>query len=89
MLYHILTERSRQKLIAWLSALDFVSRQQDTYEKRADHTGGWFLEYKQVQQWITGARRRLWVQGGRKSFALQNNYSTDKAVAGVGKSVLS
>ena len=89
----VLDQRTRlegdknQKIVQWLSDLNFWAKQDDAFERRQDGTGQWLLEDAKFQGWIKGDIPVLWCSGDRISpfFGVKTNYSS---TAGVGKTIL-
>ncbi|KAL8766351.1 MAG: hypothetical protein Q9209_006878 [Squamulea sp. 1 TL-2023] len=52
-------DQEYQKVITWLSPLDFWARQQDIISRRTEDTGTWFLESTEFQSWRNGSEKVL------------------------------
>lgn len=57
--------RELQAAVAWLSHLNFASKQNDTFNRRQEGTGSWFLEEEVVKLWLDGVKQTLWCPGIR------------------------
>jgi hypothetical protein len=53
--------------MAWLSNLNFASRQADFLKRQQPGTGEWLLSDPVFQSWLKGNNRTLWCPGLRKS----------------------
>jgi hypothetical protein len=73
-----------QKIVKWLSHLNFWSKQDDTFERRQEGTGRWFINDVTFQDWVNGKFNVLWCPGDRKTLWL----CAMLILAGVGKTVL-
>ncbi|KAJ7358361.1 hypothetical protein DFH08DRAFT_620292, partial [Mycena albidolilacea] len=51
------------KLVEWLSPINFFLHQQTISESRSNETGYWLLEDPQFQAWKSGPGRTLWCHG--------------------------
>jgi len=58
--------KERDELAHWLSPLDFGPNLAEHYDRWTKGTGTWFLDSKEVVDWISGKFQRLWCQGNRK-----------------------
>jgi len=56
-----------QKIVKWLSHLNFWSKQDDTFERRQEGTGRWFINDVTFQDWVNGKFNVLWCPGDRKT----------------------
>ena len=59
-------DEEAQKILSWLSPLDFDERHQDILSARHPATGSWFLEHNKFLAWrnpAAGAPRGLWCVG--------------------------
>jgi hypothetical protein len=54
-----------QRIVDWLSDLDFEVKQNDLFETRAEETGNWLLEESAFKEWLNGTRHILWCAGDR------------------------
>jgi hypothetical protein len=50
-------------LAAFLSPLNFCTKQKDFFARRQEGTGNWLLENDKFKQWLDGTRRTLWCPG--------------------------
>ena len=55
------------KLLDWLSPLEFSPQQQNVFSKREPGTGLWFVDSRDYQEWRDGESRILWCEGARKA----------------------
>ena len=53
----------REKIIAWLSPVDFWQKQDDVFSDAHSGTGQWFLDLQQFQRWLSGDPRDMWCHG--------------------------
>ncbi|KAL8877180.1 MAG: hypothetical protein Q9198_004760 [Flavoplaca austrocitrina] len=53
----------RENILEWLSPLNFFQTQQDTFARREDGTGQWFIESGVFQDWLSGTNRTLCCTG--------------------------
>lgn len=53
-------------IIAWLSPLNFIVRQNDVFSRRREGAGNWLLQSDQFQMWLSGRHNLLWCPGMRK-----------------------
>ncbi|KAL9034085.1 MAG: hypothetical protein Q9180_005600, partial [Flavoplaca navasiana] len=53
----------RENILDWLSPLNFFQTQQDTFARREDGTGQWFIESGVFQDWLFGTNRTLCCTG--------------------------
>ncbi|KAL9630679.1 MAG: hypothetical protein Q9204_004595, partial [Flavoplaca sp. TL-2023a] len=53
----------REKIIAWLSPVDFWQKQDDVFSDAHPGTGQWFLDMQQFQRWLSGDPRDMWCHG--------------------------
>ncbi|KAL9037535.1 MAG: hypothetical protein Q9180_003663 [Flavoplaca navasiana] len=54
----------RENILDWLSPLNFFQTQQDTFARREDGTGQWFIESGVFQDWLSGTNRTLCCTAG-------------------------
>ena len=54
-------------IIAWLSSLNFATKQNDFYSRRQEGTCEWLLEDDAFKSWLAGTESTLWCPGQRKS----------------------
>ncbi|KAJ7453109.1 hypothetical protein FB451DRAFT_1565664 [Mycena latifolia] len=59
--YHDFAERD--KIIEWLSPLNFFLRQADIFSTRQPGTGEWLLNDELFKKWKSGAGNTLWCRG--------------------------
>ncbi|RYP78164.1 hypothetical protein DL769_003245 [Monosporascus sp. CRB-8-3] len=52
-----------QEVTAWLSSLDFATKQIDFLNRRQAGTGDWLLSDLRFQRWLAGKERTLWCPG--------------------------
>ncbi|KAJ7193742.1 ankyrin repeat-containing domain protein [Mycena pura] len=57
------TDAKRQKILAWLSELNFSQRQADIFTQWQPGTSDWLLESSQFKEWESGAKKILWCVG--------------------------
>ena len=62
--------RKHQKILDWLSPLNFFATQADVYRRRQAGTGQWLLESQEFKDWLNGTKETLWCPGIRKSQTL-------------------
>jgi hypothetical protein len=61
-------EKRRKELyeiLDWLSSLNFWAKQDDTFERREEGTGEWFLNDPKFQGWMKGDFEVLLCPGDR------------------------
>ena len=56
----------KQKILEWLSPLNFASKQVDTFERHQRGTGQWLFEEEVFKAWLAGDNNALWCSGIRK-----------------------
>ena len=61
-------DEERQKVLEWLSPLNFASKQVDTFERHQRGTGEWLFEEAIFKAWLAGDKNALWCSGIRKHF---------------------
>lgn len=64
-----LQQEKVQKILSWLSPVDFAKQQAEIFERRVENTGTWFLNSEKFKEWKQGGlgvSRNLWCYGGRK-----------------------
>ena len=54
-----------QKVLYWLSPLNFASRHADIMSRRQKGTGEWLIDSDEFQDWSSGRQRMLWCAGIR------------------------
>ena len=86
-----LQEKERDDLLAWLSPLNFWTKQNDVFSRRQKETGKWLLKHELFGQWLSGIERILWCPGIR-TFNLSGNQTVpghaNLVLAGAGKTIL-
>ncbi|KAL8854084.1 MAG: hypothetical protein Q9221_001207, partial [Calogaya cf. arnoldii] len=55
--------QQRENILDWLSPLNFFQTQQDTFARREDGTGQWFIESAIFQDWLSSTNRTLCCTG--------------------------
>ncbi|KAL8752513.1 MAG: hypothetical protein Q9199_005692 [Rusavskia elegans] len=55
--------QQRENILDWLSPLNFFQTQQDTFARREDGTGQWFIESAVFQDWLSSTNRTLCCTG--------------------------
>ena len=58
-------DQESQKIVAWLSPLNFWAKQDDTLSRNQDGTGQWLFEDPVFKGWLDGTDRILWCPGMR------------------------
>ncbi|KAK8092127.1 uncharacterized protein PG998_015140 [Apiospora kogelbergensis] len=54
----------RNTIINWLSSLDYLGKQRDTFAKRHEQTGQWLLNHEQFNTWLSADDNSvLWCHG--------------------------
>ncbi|KAI5803500.1 hypothetical protein DFH27DRAFT_50967 [Peziza echinospora] len=53
----------KERILEWLSPLDFQARQKDTFALRLTGTGSNFLEHEIFRSWVMGAKKTLYCPG--------------------------
>ncbi|KAF7345781.1 ANK-REP-REGION domain-containing protein [Mycena venus] len=56
-------EEQRQKIIDWLSPINFFLRQADISREREKGTGGWLLAHPLFKNWESSSGSTLWCRG--------------------------
>ncbi|KAI9778250.1 MAG: hypothetical protein M1839_008274 [Geoglossum umbratile] len=56
-------DKESRDVIAWLSALDFHTKQSDILRRRQEGTGKWLLDADEFKKWLDGTERILWCYG--------------------------
>ena len=51
----------------WLSPLNFISKQSDTFDRREEGMGQWLFQTDEVKAWRDEGNWTLWCHGIRKS----------------------
>ncbi len=62
------SDEEQQKVLEWLSPLNFASKQVDTFERHQPGTGEWLFEDEMFKAWLAGEKNALWCSGIRKHF---------------------
>ena len=57
--------QENQRIVAWLSPLDFSAIQMDYFSRWEDGTGEWLLEKDEFNAWLRGTVRTIWCCGIR------------------------
>jgi hypothetical protein len=65
------TDKDSQDIVAWLSPLNFFTKQNDVFSRRQEGTGKWLLEADTFKKWLDGTDRTLWCPGLRMIVPLQ------------------
>jgi hypothetical protein len=60
-------DEDQQKLLDWISPLNFWIAQIDVYDRCQESTGGWFFDHPSVKKWLEGDLKTLFCPGIRKS----------------------
>lgn len=61
------SEEKNEKILTWLSPLDFAERQSAILSTRHSNSGSWFLELDDFKSWqnnVAGTPLGLWCHGG-------------------------
>lgn len=58
-------QKEHSDLLAWLSPLNFWTKQNDIFSRRQEGTGVWLLEDEVFRQWLSGVEKTLWCPGIR------------------------
>ncbi|KIM27885.1 hypothetical protein M408DRAFT_310306, partial [Serendipita vermifera MAFF 305830] len=53
----------RQKILDWVSPINFFARQDEIFSKRQADTGTWLLENDDFKKWKSGEEKMLWCSG--------------------------
>ena len=56
----------RQKIIDWISPLDFRGKQEEVLADHEPGTGQLFLQSPKFKEWVDGRTKVLWCHGIRK-----------------------
>ena len=59
------TDKESQDIVAWLSPLNFFTKQNDVFSRRQEGTGEWLLAADTFKKWLDGTERTLWCPGLR------------------------
>jgi hypothetical protein len=52
-------------IVAWLSPLNFETKQKDAFSRHQEGTGKWMLDSNEFNDWFSGSGRTLWCPGIR------------------------
>lgn len=66
-------DAEQQKVLEWLSPLNFASKQVDTFERHQRGTGEWLFEEEVFKAWLAGEKNALWCSGIRKPFRIHQD----------------
>jgi hypothetical protein len=67
MIHVSLNTEKREKILEWISSVDFSSRHEAVSKERVENSGTWFLQSDAYQNWLNGAASNvLCCQGMRK-----------------------
>src|SRR5437016_5241473 len=83
----MLLGQEAQRIIDWLSPLNFATIQNDTFATRVKGTGEWLLDNNLFKDWLNGANKILWCPGIRISLFKCYTMLTSSE-AGAGKTIL-
>ncbi|KAF4880492.1 Vegetative incompatibility protein HET-E-1 [Colletotrichum siamense] len=56
-------DEKKQKIVDWITPIDFAAQQIDNLERRQEGTGQWLLESQAFQTWIEEDRKTLFCPG--------------------------
>ena len=56
-------DQKRQRIISWLSPLNFRQKQENVFADSCVDTGQWFLKSEQFRNWFNGRIKNLWCHG--------------------------
>ncbi|KAF4843016.1 Vegetative incompatibility protein HET-E-1 [Colletotrichum siamense] len=56
-------DEKKQKILDWITPIDFAAQQIDNLERRQEGTGQWLLESQEFQTWIEEDRKTLFCPG--------------------------
>jgi len=59
----IMEDEERQKILAWVSSMDFLGKHCDISDKCQPGTGKWLLNTDAFKQWQSGRGQVLWCPG--------------------------
>ena len=62
-----------QAAVAWLSQLNFASKQKDVFSQHQEGTGNWFLNTDAFKRWLNGNERILWCPGLREELLWESS----------------
>jgi len=74
--------RERRELVAWLSPLNFWSKQSDVLSGRLEQTGEWFLESDEFKDWFKGTQKTLWCRGIRMTLTPTSLFCSYRVLIG-------
>ena len=57
------SQQEREKVLQWISPLDFAPQQSDLSSRRQEGTGSWLLESQEFQEWMSEKGKALVCQG--------------------------
>jgi len=60
-------EQERERIIEWLSPLNFFTRQSHIFGRRHPGTGEWLLQSDEFKNWVDNPAKTLWCTGDRKT----------------------
>ncbi|KAJ5010115.1 Vegetative incompatibility protein HET-E-1 [Colletotrichum sp. SAR 10_99] len=72
-------DEKKQKVLDWITPIDFAAQQNDNLDRRQKGTGQWLLESPDFQTWIEEDRKTLFcpgMPGAGKTCSLQSSSST-------------
>jgi hypothetical protein len=81
---HLVVREKYEKVINWLYPEDTNSRHNDIRRQRLEGTGKWFLQRKELSQWLGGSHRLLWVHGIRLFLPQFSKVTTDNYILNSG-----
>ncbi|KAJ7270974.1 ankyrin repeat-containing domain protein [Mycena rebaudengoi] len=61
--HEFLNSADRDKIIEWLSPLNFFARHDDIFRTRQEGTGRWFLEDSRFKNWLLSTGESIWCLG--------------------------
>ncbi|KAJ7271001.1 ankyrin repeat-containing domain protein [Mycena rebaudengoi] len=61
--HQFLNLAERDKIIEWLSPLNFFARHDDIFRTRQEGTGRWFLEDSRFKNWLLSTGESIWCLG--------------------------
>ncbi|KAJ7270980.1 ankyrin repeat-containing domain protein [Mycena rebaudengoi] len=61
--HQFLNSAERDKIIEWLSPLNFFARHDDIFRTRQEGTGRWFLEDSRFKNWLLSTGESVWCLG--------------------------
>ncbi|KAJ7270989.1 ankyrin repeat-containing domain protein [Mycena rebaudengoi] len=66
--HQFLNSAERDKIIEWLSPLNFFARHDDIFRTRQEGTGRWFLEDSRFKNWLLSTGESVWCLGIRQQY---------------------